>query len=155
MAKKYVVGLTAEERGRLEALTRRGATKARRLKRALALLAVDAGDSDAVAAGKARLSVDTVERVRRRCVEEGLEAALGERPRPGAARALSGKQEAYLVALACADPPPGRGRWTMRLLADRLVELGVVGAISDETVRVALKRGISSRGSASSGASRP
>lgn len=141
MAKKYVVALTAAERDSLEALTRRGSAKVRRLKRALALLAVDAGDSDVVAAGKARLSVDTVERLRRRCVEGGLEAALGERPRPGAARALDGKQEAHLVALACTAPPPGRKRWTMQLLADKLVACGVAAPVSDETVRRALKRG--------------
>lgn len=141
MAKKYVVALTAEERDGLEALTCKGVARARRLKRALALLAVGAGDTDAVAAGKARLSVDTVERLRRRCVEEGLEAALGERPRPGAARALDGKQEAHLVALACSGPPPGRKRWTMQLLADKLVACGVAEAVSDETVRRVLKRG--------------
>ncbi len=141
MAKKYVVALTAEERDRLEALTRKGVARARRLKRALVLLAASDGDPDTAVATKARVSVDTVERVRRRFVEEGLEAALGERPRPGAARALDGAQEAHLVALACTAPPPGRKRWTMQLLADKLVACGVAAAISDETVRRALKKG--------------
>jgi len=151
--KKYIVTLTDEERATLEALTSKGACRVRRLKRALVLLAA-AGDSDALSAAKARVSVDTVERTRRRFVEEGLEAALAERPRRGRARKLTGRDEAYLLALACSAPPAGRAKWTMRLLADRLVELGAVEAISDETVRVALKRGSSSPGSASSGASR-
>jgi hypothetical protein len=86
-------------------------------------------------------------------VEEGLEAALSERPRPGKARLLSGRQEAHLIALACSEPPAGRARWTMQLLAGRLVELRIVERISDDTVRRTLKRGRSSPGSASSGAS--
>ncbi len=89
----------------------------------------------------------TVERTRKRFIEEGLEAALSERPMPaGAARKLDGHREAYLVALACSDPPEGRKRWSMRLLADRLVELGVVDGISEETVRGTLKKGASNRG---------
>jgi hypothetical protein len=74
--------------------------------------------------------------------------------RPGGARKLNGEQEAHLVALACSTPPQGRGEWTMQLLADRLVTLGIVAAISDETVRRTLKRGASNRGSINSGASR-
>lgn len=139
--KKYIVTLTEEERSQLEALTSRGACRARRLKRALVLLAAADGDGDTACAARARVSVATVERTRRRFVEEGLAAALAERPRPGQARKLTGRDEAYLLALACSAPPAGRAQWTMRLLADRLVELGVVEAISDETVRVALKRG--------------
>ncbi|MCA1656682.1 MAG: IS630 family transposase [Actinobacteria bacterium] len=139
--KKYVVTLTAEERAALEALTRKGTAKVRRLKRALVLLSSAEGDPDVASAGKARVSVDTVERIRRRFVEEGLEAALAERPRPGKAPALDGRGEAYLLALACSAPPPGRGKWTMRLLADRLVELGMAEAISDETVRRVLQKG--------------
>ena len=80
-------------------------------------------------------------RIRQRFVEESLDAALAERPRPGKARQLDGRQEAYLVALACSQPPAGRDQWTMQLLAERLVELGVVATISDETVRRTLKRG--------------
>jgi transposase len=90
--------------------------------------------------------VSTVERVRERFVEEGLEAALSERPRPGARRELDSRQEAYLVALASSDPPEGKKHWSMQLLADRLVELEIVEEISDETVRRTLKRGPSSRG---------
>src|SRR3989304_3215971 len=83
----------------------------------------------------------TVARTRQRFVEGGLEWALTERPRPGAARKLDGKAEAFLIALACTDAPEGRECWTMQLLADRLVELGLVEEISDETVRRTLKRG--------------
>jgi transposase len=87
-----------------------------------------------------------VERVRKRFVEAGLEAALRERPRPGGQRKLEGKQEAFLIALACSTPPEGRTSWTMQLLAYKLVELRVVDAISDETVRRTLKKTRSSRG---------
>ncbi len=79
-------------------------------------------------------------RICKRFVEEGLEAALRDRPRPGAQRQLDGKQEALLIALACSVPPDGRTRWTMQLLANKLVELRVVEAISDETVRRTLKK---------------
>ena len=106
--KKYVVALTPAERAELEALTRKGACKARKLKRALVLLAADEGHPDAVIAERVRVHEVTVERIRRRCVEEGLAAALAERPRPGQARKLAGRQEAYLLALACTEPPAGR-----------------------------------------------
>lgn len=151
--KKYIVELTPEERAQLVELTTKGACKARRLKRALVLLGADEGATDAALAGRARVHAGTVERIRRRFVEEGLEAALSERPRPGQAPKLGGRREAYLLALACSAPPKGRRRWTMQLLADRLVTLGVVERVSDETVRVTLKKGASSPGSASSGAS--
>ena len=87
-----------------------------------------------------------MERIRKRFVEDGLEAALSEQPRPGGQRKLDGQQEAFLIALACSTPPEGRACWTMQLLADRLVELQVVEAISDETVRRTLKKTSSSRG---------
>jgi transposase len=151
--KKYVVGLSGEERAELEALTRKGTASARRLKRALVLLAADDGDKDEEVAAKARVHVTTVEQIRKRCVEEGLEAALSERPRPGKAPLLDGRQEAYLIALACSQPPAGRAEWTMKLLAGRIVELEIVDSISDETVRRTLKRGMLSPGSARSGAS--
>jgi hypothetical protein len=85
-------------------------------------------------------------------VEEGFEASLAERARPGRVRRLDSHQEAFLVALACSDPPEGRAAWTMQLLADRLVGLGVVESVSDETVRRRLKQTNSSRGSKSAGA---
>ncbi len=152
--KKYVVELTPEERTDLEALARKGKVSARRMKRALVLLAAEDGATDEEIAAKVRVHRTTVEHIRQRFVEEGLDAALSERPRPGKARLLDGRQEAHLIALACSDPPVGRVSWTMQLLANRLVELGIVERISDETVRRTLKRGRSSPGSASSGASR-
>jgi transposase len=146
------VELTSEERSELELLTRKGTVSARRMKRALALLATDDGETDEAVAARVRVHRTTVEEIRKRCVEEGLEAALSERPRPGKARLLDGKQEAYLVALACSGPPDGRAKWTMQLLADRLVALNIAESISDETVRRTLKRGRSNHGSARNGA---
>jgi transposase len=96
-----------------------------------------------------------VARLRRRLVEEGPDSALSDRPRPGKARLLDGHQEAYLIALTCSTPPQGRAQWTMKLLADRLVELRVVGRISDETVRRTLKKGTSNLGSFDNGVFQP
>lgn len=152
--KKYIIELSPEERVDLETLTRKGATSARRMKRALVLLAAADGEKDEAIAAKVRVHRTTVEYIRKRFVEEGLDAALSERPRPGKARLLNGRQEAHLIALTCSDPPAGRVRWTMQLLANHLVELGIVDRISADTVRRTLKRGPSSPGSASSGASR-
>jgi putative transposase len=92
-----------------------------------------------------------VHRARQRFVEEGLRAALNEQPRPGKTPVLTGKQEAFIVALACSTPPEGRCRWTMQLLAERLVELKQIEEISHDTVRRVLKKTISSRGNARSG----
>ena len=144
--KKYVVDLNDQEKKRLEDLTTKGNSGARRIRRARILLLAGEGYIDEEIARALGAAVTTVERTRKRFVEEGLEAALSERPRPGAARKLDGHREAYLVALACSDPPEGKKRWSMRLLADRLVELGVVDEISDETVRRTLKKGTSNRG---------
>jgi len=151
--KKYVVKLTPNERTELLGLSSRGSTKARRIKRALILLATDEGETDDRIAAKVRVHPATVENIRQRFVEEGLEAALSERPRPGKARLLDGHQEALLIAVTCSTPPAGRSQWTMQLLANRLVELKVIESISDETVRRTLKRGTLSPGSAGSGAS--
>jgi transposase len=150
--KKYFVHLTGEERSQLLTLTRKGRASARRLRRALVLLAADDGNKDDQIVQRTRVSLRTVESLRRRFVEEGLEAALSDRPRPGKAPLLDGRQQAYLVALTCSTPPPGRAQWTMQLLADKLVELRVVDGISDETVRRTLKRGTSNPGSFESGA---
>lgn len=144
--KKYVVDLNEHERGRLKELTTKGESGARRIRRSRILLLADEDRIDKEIASFLGAAVTTVERVRKRFVEEGLEAALSERPRPGAARRLDGRQEAYLMALACSEAPEGRGRWTMGMLTERLVELDVVEEISDETVRRTLKRGISNRG---------
>lgn len=140
MAKRYVVTLTADERTHLLALTKKGKVAARKLARAHILLQADAGAMDVAIAAALHVGIATVERVRKRFVEEGLEAALCERRRPGAQRKLDGKQAAFLIALACSPPPQGRTCWTMQLLAHRLVELRVVEAISDEPVRRTLKK---------------
>ena len=154
MAKKYIVELTADERDHLKDFVRRGKQSARRITRARILLLAAEDRTDEQIWTALQIGKSTVERTRQRFVEEGLEAALSERPRPGQPRKLNGKQEALLVAIACSDPPTGRQKWTMQLLADRLVELQVVDAIADETVRRALKETTSSRGRSSSGASR-
>ncbi len=148
MKKKYVVNLSKEEKEQLEELTSKGHSPARKLRRAHILLLADEGLKDVEIAKALNAAVTTVERVRKRFVEEGLEAALSERPRIGGAlrRKLDGKGEAYLVALACSEAPEGRNRWTMQLLADRLIEVGLVEEISEETVRRALKKGMLSRG---------
>jgi len=151
--KKYKVTLTADERQQLSSLIATGKAAARKLAHARVLLHADAAPggpawtderiAEAVAVGRA-----TVERVRQRFVEHGLEAALGRKPqdRPSRPRKLDGRAEARLIALACSAPPPGRKEWTMRLLADKLVQLEVVDTICDETVRQALKKTRSSRG---------
>jgi transposase len=144
--KLYVVNVSAEERTQLLELTRRGTTRARRLRRAQILLAAAEGATDATIAATLHVAPTTVERTRQRFVHAGMVGALNERPRPGARAKLDGKAEAYLVALACSDPPEGHAHWTMQLLADRLVALDQVAAISDETVRRTLKKTMSSRG---------
>lgn len=146
MAKRYLATLTAEERVQLLRLTKQGKVSARKLMRAHVLLQADAGVSDKAIAAALHIGITTVERLRKRFVEEGLDAALSERPRPGGQRKLEGKQEAFLIALACSTPPEGRQSWTMQLLADTLVAVQVVEAISDETVRRTLKKTRSNRG---------
>lgn len=152
--KVYVVELTQDERQQLQAVIRGGTAKARMVNRAQILLHADEGKQDLEIAAALHTSESTAGRVRKRFVEDGLHGALHEVTRPGGARKLTGAQEAHLVALACSDPPHGRGEWTMQLLADRLVTLGIVETISDETVRRTLKKGASNRGSTSSGVSR-
>ncbi|CAN5486749.1 hypothetical protein BH20ACT10_BH20ACT10_11770 [soil metagenome] len=144
--KKYIVDLDERERSELEQLTTKGESAARKIRRARILLLADEGRIDKEIASFLGAAVTTVERVRRHFVGEGLEAALSEKRRPGAARKLDGRQEAFLMALACSDAPESRGRWTMGMLADRLVELDVVEQISGETVRRTLKRGASNHG---------
>jgi transposase len=153
MKKRYRVDLTEEERAQLVVLTLGGKVAARRLRRAQTLLLAHEGHPDRVIAQMLHIGHATVERTRQRFVEEGFAAALSERPRPGGTAKLDGKQEAFLVALACTPAPEGRKCWTMQLLADRLVAVGVIDAISDETVRRTLKKGTSSPGLLAPGAS--
>ena len=151
--KKYIVTLTAEERQALSDLIAAGKAAAKRLAHARILLKADAAPggpawADDRIAEAVEVSVATVERVRQRFVEQGRDAALDRkrRERPARPPKLDGRAEARLIALACSAPPKGRAAWTMQLLADKLVELEVVDTISDETVRVALKKTRSSRG---------
>lgn len=152
MAKRYRVTLDESEREELRRLLAKGKADVRRLKHAQILLQADESEdgpawpderiAQAVGCGTA-----TVERVRRRFIEEGLELALSpyRTPRREYRTKLDGEQEAKLIATACGAPPEGRSRWTLRMLADRLVELKVVDSISHEAVRQALKKMNSSR----------
>lgn len=146
MAKRYRVTLEASERVELGQMISRGKAAARKLAHARVLLLADEAEggpglTDAGVAGAVCVSVATVERVRQRFVEQGLEAALAPKPTSRVyARALDGAGEAHLIALSCSAPPDGRNRWTMRLLAGRMVELEHVGAVSHETVRQTLKK---------------
>jgi transposase len=151
--KKYLVTLTADERQWLTGLVSAGKRSALTITRARILLKADQADGgpaweDADIAQALDCSVRTAERVRQRFVERGLGQALGRKPqdRPSRERKFDGAAEARLIALACSAPPEGRARWTLKLLADRLVELEVVGAISPECVRATLKKTTSSRG---------
>lgn len=151
-ATQYIVDLTEEERAQLLQLIRKGNSAARKLARARILLKAAEGLSDAQIAKVLDLGTATVGRVRKRFVEEGLESALQERPRLGQRLKLDGKQQAHLLAVACTNPPQGHARWTLRLLAGRVVELGWAESISPETVRQVLKKQTSSPGRKSSGA---
>ena len=132
---RYRVELSHAERTELRALLSGGKQEARKLKRAQILLAADAGASDEAIAASVGVGGSTVYRTKRRFVLGNLEAALSEEPRPGADRKLSGKEEAVLVATAGSNPPEGRARWTLELLADELVRLTEHGSLSRETVR--------------------
>ena len=138
--KKYIINLTDEEHEALGDMTCKGIVKARKFKRAMILLKANEGMSDPQIMDAVEVSRPTVERIRKRYVEGGLEKALNEDPRPGQKRKLDGRGEAFLIATACSDAPEGHDHWALRLLADRLVELGVVESISHETVRRTLKK---------------
>jgi transposase len=151
--KKYLVTLTPEEREQLAGLLSAGKRSALTLARARLLLKADQADGgpawpDDRIAEALDCGVRTVERVRQRFVERGLEAALGRKPqdRPSRERKLDGRAEARLIALACSEPPDGRAAWTLQLLANKLVELRIVDTVCDETVRRVLKKTRSSPG---------
>jgi transposase len=139
-AKRYIVKLEPEEREMLLELTGKGRVAARQMKRAQILLKADEGWKDEDIIRALNTSRSTVERTRKRLVEGGLDKALNEDPRPGQRPKLDGKAEAHLVALACSDAPGGREHWPLRLLADKLVELGLVESISHEAIRQRLKK---------------
>jgi len=138
--KMYIINLNDEERQTLLEMTRKGEIKVRKFKRAMILLKADEGLSDQQIMAALNVSRPCVERIRKRFVADGMERALNEDPRPGQKRKLDGRAEATLIATACSDAPDGHEHWTLRLLADRLVQLGVVDAISHETVRRTLKK---------------
>jgi transposase len=132
---RYRITLTSEEREELRNLVQAGKGRFRRLRRAQILLAASSGSSDVAIAKNLSVGASTVYRTKRRFVEEGLKAALSEEPRPGADRKLAAKEEALLIATACAAPPAGRARWTLALLAGEMVRLTKHGSLSTETIR--------------------
>jgi ribosomal 50S subunit-associated protein YjgA (DUF615 family) len=154
---KYKVSLTSEERNELKQLMTAGKAAARKLTHARILLLADGDDClDEEIVSALGTSLRTVERVRRRLVTEGLEAAIDHKPQPPRPDKIKirGDVEQKLIELACADPPRGRCHWTLQLLADEMVVLGLVNTISVETVRQALKKMTSSPGSSRLGAFR-
>ncbi len=151
MVKRHLVELTADQRAALEAQEAVPLTHRQRC-RVLILLRADAGDTDAEIADEVGVVLGTVANVRRRFAAGGLDAALGEKPRPGAKPVLDGKAEAIVIATACSPVPEGRATWTARMLANRLVELQVVESVSEDTILRVLKKVTSSRGRRSRGA---
>lgn len=145
-AKLYKVTLEKEEREELAALVNKGKGNARRMRRARILLMADEGQEnggwkDAEIAKALNASVRTIERTRQKCVEMGIEAALNHtRPKKTKSKILDGAAEARLAQLACSEAPDGRERWSLQLLADKLIELEVVETVSRETVRTTLKK---------------
>lgn len=137
---KRVIHLQLAEREKLSKLVRNGKIQADLVKRAYMLLHSDSGLSDVTIAAFLLCSEDTVRRARVRYLTEGLNAALEDKPHPGQAALLTSQQEAYLIALACSDPPTGRERWTLELLTQRLIQDEQVAEISTETVRLTLKK---------------
>jgi len=140
MPKKYVVQLTPEERKKLIAVVSKGRNKALVIRRAHILLKSDEGKTDDEIAGMFYIDPDTVHRVRKSYSQLGLEATLAGKAYPEQEPLLNEKQEAHLIALACSDPPPGFARWTLVMLAQKLVKEGVVESISPESVRLVLKK---------------
>ena len=151
MQKKYVVELTSEERKQLAGLVKKGKTAGYKIRHAQMLLKADQGKKgpgwpDSTVAEAFTSHITTVERLRKRFVEEGLEAALERHNRKNYSRKLDGDAEAHLIAVACSEPPEGRNEWTLRLLADKLVELKVVDSVSHMTISRTLKKTSLSRG---------
>jgi transposase len=140
MGKKYTVNLSDLEVEQLRSLIKTGTHKARSITRAHILLMASEGETDKAIAESLRVHVSTVERTRIRYVEGGIELAVQDRPHPPKERKLDGQQEAFLIATACSAAPCGRNRWTMKLLAERMVSLNIVDSVSKETVRSYLKK---------------
>lgn len=144
--------LTIEEKENLKRYLNRGRTSARSLTRARILLLADEGRSNDEIKSALNVSKTTISRIRRRYCEGGLEYALSEKPRSGAPPKIDGRIEAQITHLACSQPPEGRSKWTLRLLANKLVELDCVDSVSHMSIQRALKKTKLSRGRRSSGA---
>lgn len=153
MSKRIAIELRSEDRTVVRELTQKGKCSARKINRARILLLVADGHSAQEISAILGTSGNTIWRTKLRYNEGGLAWALNDEPRTGAPPKLDGKQEAFLIALACSDAPDGRESWTMQLLADRLVEVGMGVSISDETVRLTLKKTHSSPGKKKPGVS--
>lgn len=138
--KRYTINLSDEEREELTRLTTTGRHAARKMLHARILLKADEGHTDVRISDHLGVGIRTVERVRQRCATEGLSAALNPKKRPPKRPKIDGEAEARLVQPACSTAPDGRGRWTLRLLADKLVELDVIDSVSHETVRRCLEK---------------
>ena len=149
---KYRILVTASEREELKRLLAKGRHASRKLTRARILLSSDEGQTADESAAALSVSAATVDRTRRRCAEAGVSGALEERPRPGAKLKLDERQQARLMAEACSSPGEDRARWTLKLRAGRVVELGLAESISPETVRSSLKKTTSNPGRSRSGA---
>ena len=150
---RYSIQLTTEEREQLNRLIRGGKPSARIVTRARILLKIDEGWKAPQVASALDVAEGTVYRVKRRYADAGLDGVLHDRIQANRFRKLDDKAEAHLIALACSDAPDRRDRWTLQLLADQMVELGLVESLSYETVRLKLKKTSSSPGASSSGAS--
>lgn len=151
---KYVVNLHDDERKLLKELIKKGKGSARRLTRAHILLLADEDNTDETIAMTLHTSIPTIERTRKKFVEGNVDWALSDKPHPKRGSKLNAKGRARLVATACSKPPEGWAKWSMQMLADRLVELKIVEEISDETVRLELKKTNLSLGKKNSGVSR-
>ena len=151
--KRYTIQLSTEEREQLNRLVRSGKHAARVVTRARILIKIDEGWNVPQVATALDVAEGTVYRVKRRYAAEGLDGVVRDRVQANRFRKLDQKAEAHLIALACSDAPEGHDHWTLRLLADRMVELGLVESLSYETVRLRLKKTPSSRGGSSNGAS--
>jgi putative transposase len=146
--KRYVVNLTEDERASLEELTRRARVSGLKRQRALILLKADDGLTDREIADELDVGLVTVERVRKRCIERGIAATLDRKPQEASSRPrkFDGASEAKLTQIACSEPPAGQARWTIGLLADKLVELKVFESVSKSSVQRSLKKANSGRG---------
>ncbi len=140
MEVKYRVKLKPRERRELKQFISKGTEKARKITRCRILLLADEGKNDTRIIEALKIARNTIRTVRFRYVQEGLEAAINEQPRSGTPKKFTGRQKAKITAIACSEPPEGRNRWTLRLIADKVVELEIVDNISHQTVKRVLKK---------------